>query len=435
VFIFLRFGCSIFSGFTCSPTPLSGLCEPDGKALYIQRHADINRKGHWAHIRLFIFGDSYWRLVRGHLISEVKGLEFGFRGRATGRRTKFSAPRLKRRRDVLKLGQAQKRDNFTSLDELEGLSLRISTAPRKALNVNRTPKNETLKNEGLSIEAKNNSKDRERPPPALNHQKELLKLFSTFSSRHSLWQVFSDFCEMGALAYSNAVDFAQFEKREERYLQIVKGYKHDELDALAKGLSHLTLALEDDFGDVLGRTYHDLELHNKWVGQYFSPYPLCRMMAQMTIGDSEDLREKIKERGFVTAEEPACGSGAMVIALAHEMRDAGINYQEHLHVTAIDVDAKCAHMAYLQFSLLYIPAIIVHGNTLSLKEYGRWYTPAHIMGGWNWRLKTRPELDGMHNVFSPPAVTAEGALEPVPETELGLREAPAEPPPRQLKLF
>ena len=62
---------------------------------------------------------------------------------------------------------------------------------------------------------------------------------------------------------------------------------------------------------------------------------------------------------------------------------------EHLHVTAIDVDAKCVHMAYLQFSLLHIPAVIVHGNALSLEEWGHWYTPAHIMDGWTHRLKRR----------------------------------------------
>jgi len=37
-----------------------------------------------------------------------------------------------------------------------------------------------------------------------------------------------------------------------------------------------------------------------------------------------------------------------------EIRDACINYQQHLHVTAIDIDPKCVHMAYVQFALLHI---------------------------------------------------------------------------------
>jgi N-6 DNA Methylase len=234
-----------------------------------------------------------------------------------------------------------------------------------------------------------NPADQSRPTP--DHQRELLKLFGSLAYRHSAWQVFADFAEAAAISLSNAVDWAQRDPREERYMALIKRYKPDELAVFPQMLGELTLALEEEPSDVLGRTFHDLELHNKWSGQYFSPYPLCRMMAKMTLSNEEDIRARISERGFVTAQEPACGSGAMVIALAQGMKDLGINYQQHLHVTAVDVDPKCVHMAYLQFALLHIPAVVVHGNTLSLEEFGRWYTPAHIMDGWNWKLRREPE--------------------------------------------
>lgn len=234
-----------------------------------------------------------------------------------------------------------------------------------------------------------NFNDKSKPPPAAkDHQKELVKLITGLSPRHSQWQVFSDFAEMGAISISNAVDLAQRDKREERYMEIVKRYKPDELARFPEMLGLLTMALHDEMDDVLGRTFHDLELHNKYSGQYFSPYPLCRMMAKITLADNVEAR--IAERGFVTAMEPAAGSGAMVIALAHEMKDTGINYQRHLHVTAVDVDPKCVHMAFLQCSLLHIPAIIVHADSLSLEEYGRWHTPAHIIDGWKWKLCRQP---------------------------------------------
>ena len=324
-------------------------------------------------------------------------------------------------------GRNELSEEFPSLEALEGLSVRFALAPERAES--RAPKRKDAHKpatEGKD-EGRQEFKDRPRPPPALDHQKELVKLIHGASSHRHHWQVFTDFCEMGAIALSNAVDLIHREKREERYLQIVKGYKREELEKFSHGLAHLTMALEDGFTDVLGRTYHDLELHNKWAGQFFTPYDVCRMMAKMTIGDTEDLKARIAERGFVTAQEPAVGSGAMVIALAEAMREAGVNYQEHLHVTAIDVDAKCAHMAYLQFSLLHIPAIIVHGNTLSLEEYSHWYTPAHIMGGWDWKLRRRSEAGGTHQIHAPP--TAEAApVETPPE------EKPDEPR-GQLKLF
>ena len=84
----------------------------------------------------------------------------------------------------------------------------------------------------------------------------------------------------------------------------------------------------------------------------------------------------------------------MIIALALELKEQGVNYQKQLHVTAVDVDAKCVHMTYLQLALLHIPAVVVHGNSLSLEEYGRWHTPAHIMNGWNYRLRRAAPAPG-----------------------------------------
>ena len=226
----------------------------------------------------------------------------------------------------------------------------------------------------------------------------IAKLVNSLACRHSPWQTFSDFVEASAISISNAVDWPQRKPREERYMQLIKGYEPQELAVFPQALAELTMALEAAPSDVLGRTFHELGLQTKWVGQFFSPYPICEMMAQMTAGDTAPAI--IAAKGFITASEPACGSGAMVIAMAQTLKSGGINYQKHLHVTAVDVDLKCVHMAYTQLSLLGIPAVVVHGNSLSLEEYSHWYTPAHILGGWGWRLKhPRPE-------FTPvPAIT------------------------------
>jgi hypothetical protein len=79
----------------------------------------------------------------------------------------------------------------------------------------------------------------------------------------------------------------------------------------------------------------------------------------------------------------------MVIALAKAIHDLGINYQHHLHVTAIDIDPRAIHMAYAQLSLLHVPAHLIVGNSLSGEIAEHWYTPAHILGGWNARLALR----------------------------------------------
>ncbi|MBC3540632.1 N-6 DNA methylase [Rufibacter sediminis] len=217
--------------------------------------------------------------------------------------------------------------------------------------------------------------------------KEMAKTVRNLAHRHSQHNVFSDFVEMSAIALSNAVDWNQREKREARYMEIVGKYKKEEVDQFPKLMGQLVEGLEAGPDDILGNLFHELELHNTYKGQFFTPYHLCRMMAKMTVGEGE--QGIIAERGFITAQEPACGAGAMVIALAEELKSQDINYQQQLHVTAIDLDIRCVHMAYVQFSLLHIPAVVVHGNSLSLEEFSHWYTPAHILGLWDYKLKNK----------------------------------------------
>nr|WP_236710865.1 N-6 DNA methylase [Novosphingobium barchaimii] len=192
-----------------------------------------------------------------------------------------------------------------------------------------------------------------------------------------------------AIAIANSVDLKQRERREARYLDIVGRYGADVVESFPRVMAELALALEAGMGDVLGALFHDLELHNKAKGQFFTPYSLSRAMADMLIGDT--LRETIETRGHLTAMEPACGSGSMVIALADALRARGINYQRHLHVTAIDIDPRAVHMAYAQLSLLHVPARLIVGNALSGEIQEEWFTPAHILGGWTARLGSTPQ--------------------------------------------
>lgn len=81
------------------------------------------------------------------------------------------------------------------------------------------------------------------------------------------------------------------------------------------------------------------------------------------------------------------------------------NHHDTMHACCIDIDARCAHMTYLQLSLLHIPAIVLHANSLSGEVWSRWYTPAHALGGWRQRLAARRERQPVA-VPSDPAPTA-----------------------------
>lgn len=262
----------------------------------------------------------------------------------------------------------------------------------------------------------------------------MAKIIQSLAYRHGTYKVFADFCEMAAISLSNAVDLRNYEKREEQYMAIVKKYSKEEINLFPELLGVLTMEMESHPRDILGELFHELELHNEHAGQFFTPYHLCEMMAKMTYG--EGMQAIIDEKGYITAQEPACGSGAMIIALAHTMLDKKINYQDCLHVSAIDLDSRCVHMAYVQFTLLGIPAVVYAGNTLTMEMRDAWYTPAHILGGWNYRLN-RPKKSVLQETMELLA-TAEPA--PAEKVSIPNKPRPATPPKRvkevtQLALF
>ncbi|MDK6079778.1 N-6 DNA methylase [Massilia varians] len=218
---------------------------------------------------------------------------------------------------------------------------------------------------------------------ATDHRTNIIKMIDEVGRRHGRQTVFRDFVTMSAVALSK-LDFRQAEEREELYMQTVRKYTSDEAKTIAHMFAELQEGLSVAPRDILGEIYMQLELGNSKIGQYFTPHHICELMAELSMSDN--VVEQVEKQGFITFSEPASGSGATIIAAMMAMQNRGLNYQRHAHVTAVDLDSTSAMMAYVQLSLLHVPAVVVHGNTLTLEEYSHWYTPAHIMGNWNSKL-------------------------------------------------
>lgn len=222
------------------------------------------------------------------------------------------------------------------------------------------------------------------------HQKRFVELIDQNSHRHRRHTVFTDFAELRAMAISNSVDRFHFERREARYMQIIKKYEREEVQRFPEMLACITNSLQDGFSDCFGRIFMALEMGDHFKGQYFSPYEIALLMAKMTFASI--TQDEIDARGgFITCSEPACGAGGMAVAVADTMQQVGINFQRCLHVTATDIDATAAHMAYVTLSLIGCPAIVIVGNSLTLEEREHFFTPMHIVGGWNSKLRARSE--------------------------------------------
>lgn len=217
--------------------------------------------------------------------------------------------------------------------------------------------------------------------------KELVKALRSISYSHSIYEVFQDWLAVSAIAISNAVDWKQQRQREEVYIEIIQKYNKAEQENLAKAFAQLVLALQYEQRihgptDISGQVFHALELHSKYKGQFFTPSHVCELMGMITL-DGDNLAQIIEKKGYITVCEPCIGSGGMILGAAKAMANRKLNYQTQMLVTGIDIDMKCVQMAYLQLSLLGIPAVIIHGNSLTNEEWSRWYTPAYILDLWS----------------------------------------------------
>ena len=193
----------------------------------------------------------------------------------------------------------------------------------------------------------------------------------------------SDLFECGAIAISNAVDLAQKDKREERYLQIIRSYKPDQQKKLAeifaKVYALLASVVYDNgkFNDNLGEIFMRCNLGNKNAGQFFTPYHISELMARVTI-DETLVKEKTADDGILAINDPCCGGGGLIMAALEVLHDLGVNYARNCFIEANDVDLRCVHMTYLQLALAGVPAIVRHQNTLTRECWSVWYTPAYL---------------------------------------------------------
>lgn len=224
---------------------------------------------------------------------------------------------------------------------------------------------------------------------AADYIKNISNILINLGQRYGLVHVFQDFIACCAIAISNASERTHYDAREKEFLRIQGQYSDEEYRQFPEMFAQLTFAMDQcvscgHLEELLGQMFHNLNLHNEYNGQFFTPIQIADFMGMVTFQDN--IVDIVKEKGFVTMCEPTCGSGAMVLGAANAiMRMDEIDFRNNMVVTATDIDVMCVYMTYIQLSLYGIPAIVIHGNTLTVEEWGRWYTPAYIWNDWVWR--------------------------------------------------
>lgn len=273
---------------------------------------------------------------------------------------------------------------------------------------------------------------------------EKLKSLAHNRRRH---EVFSDWAEISALALHQApyndgfrVKDDKYRQLEERYLGFVSKYQREGLNIIAQMFGVVQLSLAYSKRDFVGRLYEELEMDSQKAKQsggiFFTPYPVAKSMAQMTL-EANSLEQTIAQQGFVSISDPACGAGGMLIAAVETLEELGFDPQEVLYFEATDIDRLCFHMAYIQLSLLGIPGRVIHGNSLSQETWAIWETPRlQVIGAIRGQVELEEEESGDED--SKPTPLLEGVVESEEDIPPPLPSSPKSSPMvvlGQLELF
>ena len=196
-------------------------------------------------------------------------------------------------------------------------------------------------------------------------QQEIVRLVNKLQGKYSKWQIWQDFIQMFAISIANVMPHPNREAREKMYLETARKYSKGELDVIAEMMARVVEGMEENPDqDFLGELFMSMDLGSNWAGQFFTPYNVCQMMAEMTF-DDKLLEAQIRENGFASVSDPACGAGALLIAFANACRKKEVNYQQNCLFVAQDIDVLAGMMCYIQLSLMGCAGYVIVDNTLT----------------------------------------------------------------------
>jgi Type I restriction-modification system methyltransferase subunit len=212
-----------------------------------------------------------------------------------------------------------------------------------------------------------------------NNRKEFIKILESIKPSKNAYEIFSDWL---ILAAATLYTWKKDPKVESEYMEIAKNYSKEELDKHAQLLAITVNALEEKEQDFLGEIFIDGEFSNDRTAQFFTPFHISELMAEINIGDNDIPKNKV-----FTVYDPCCGSGVMLVASISVMKKRKIDFQHDVFFLGTDIDAKCARMTFIQLSLLGAPAVVICGNTLTKETFWERETFSYYLSGMNFRLR------------------------------------------------
>ncbi len=196
--------------------------------------------------------------------------------------------------------------------------------------------------------------------------KEIMKCLEAITAKgHRPDQVFDDWVHL--MVYALMRD-------DKKYLEVMKRYRNQgekgtrEADhfAAAFGLLMNEMALTNK--ELLGEIYETWELQNKYKGQFFTPWPVCELMARITGAP----------KAGATISDPCSGSGRLLIATCKITPAKDL---DTITFIGQDVDETCVMMTALNFTFFNLNGYVLLGNSLGVKVDRAFRTVRSYLGG------------------------------------------------------
>jgi len=206
-------------------------------------------------------------------------------------------------------------------------------------------------------------------------QKFVKGLSSICSSKHAD-EVLRDFCELAfcALAKKASPWPEQQDQLEAQYMEVVGRYRDkNHIRAMPEFMALALSEISNGGADFLGEVAGEMGALDGRMGQFFTPYPVSRLMAEINLQGVDDI---IERNGFVTVQEPAAGAGGMLLALADVIEAKGFNLETQVWIEATELSRSTFHMCYVQCAARGLAGRIINGNSLSLETYILAFTAA-----------------------------------------------------------
>ncbi|MDH4164754.1 MAG: N-6 DNA methylase, partial [Nitrospirota bacterium] len=206
-----------------------------------------------------------------------------------------------------------------------------------------------------------------RPRPDVNGQlRPILAELEKITRRgYDHWSVFDDWLELILTALM---------RNDPEYLKIMSRYRNNaepgsrEADHFANAFGLLMQRMAETNSELLGEIYEAWEITNRHAGQFFTPWTVCQLMAQLTGPPAAGA----------SVNDPCSGSGRLLVATA---RITPARDLDTITFVAQDIDRTCVVMTALNMTFFNLNAYIFEGNSLGLEIHRAYQTTRSSIGG------------------------------------------------------